>query len=313
MKTPSSHSAPVTPAVLVDTLEHLRRPGSVYGPSIFEPIAFAPSHKMADEKYVFGKFALPSPPDEEDRTEALALPYFKGNGWKTRYNAITDPRISVVRKLIGAKRKIVEQGGRDGKVSPSWVRDQEEWQSSVIHTPENDKSDVDSEEEEDTVDEEDVIPRTGSDRPSTPLPSYLPVGPSLLATQFHHAHLLSISTSLKPPGAAVAPTNLGTTVAPISVPTPVSPPAMLGEKSRSLEAAANMLAQEVVENSVWADSWRLNLLGSSFTFKPLICQADVKRTARLFDQLECLTCPVEMGLLYDSGQCAISDLDLQLY
>ena len=55
-----------------------------------------------------GKFALPSPPDEEDRTQPI--PYLsspsQNNHWKYQYNAATGPRVGLVRKLlIGVKRK----------------------------------------------------------------------------------------------------------------------------------------------------------------------------------------------------------------
>lgn len=303
-KTPSSHSAPVTPAVNFAPESFIRRrPSFLNGPPVFDPISFASSHRTADAKYAFGKFALPSPPDEEDRTESFSFFFTtKKESWKSKYNAVTDPRISVVRKLIGAKRKSGEQGGRDGKVSPSWVRDQEEWQSSVMTPPEEPtKSDVESDDDEDEKPlEDDDVPRTGNHRPSTPSPSYLPLGPSLLATQFHHFHLLPISTSLRPPAAIVAATNLGTTTAPINVPTPVSPPAMLGEKSRSLEAAANMLAREAVENHLWAECCRVNTADSKFSAD--VCQADVKRVTELFKGFDTLEGPLQMKLLFDFSE-----------
>ncbi|OJA18387.1 hypothetical protein AZE42_00715 [Rhizopogon vesiculosus] len=102
---PGSLSAPSTPHVKV-----------TYPPSqfarTFDPISFAPSHSLADAKYSSaGKFALPSPPDEEDRTSPLPALRSKSHSTASptdlhaRYRDATDPRISVVRQLIGVKRK----------------------------------------------------------------------------------------------------------------------------------------------------------------------------------------------------------------
>ena len=75
-----------------------------YGTSIFDPIPFASSHRVADGKYAVGKFALPSP-DDEDRTESLDFSTAPPSptGWRFKYDLATDPRIGVVRKLIGVK------------------------------------------------------------------------------------------------------------------------------------------------------------------------------------------------------------------
>ena len=303
--TPESHLAPATPNVQLtneyDSAGRVLSTSARYGPSVFDPIPFAPSHRAADGKYAVGKFALPSPPDEEDRTEPLNLSNSDASPtcWRSRYDAKTDPRIGVVRKL---KRKTVfTQGGRENvKMSPAWVREHEDWERSTMDKEgevEDVKSEIESEDEEMEESETPLL-----SRPSTPLPAYLPLGPTLLHTQFQHSHLLPLSTSLRPPGAAVAPTNITAAAAVTSVPTPVSPAATMGaasEKSKSLEAAAYTVAREVVENSIWAEAWRANTSGS----KPAsdVWPADVAIVTQLLEAVPALGGPLDLATFFELG------------
>ncbi|KAI0922097.1 hypothetical protein AcW2_006885 [Taiwanofungus camphoratus] len=309
-KTQSSHSGPTTPTVhLSDYYEPSggRKSDQLsLGPSIFDPIPFNISHRLADGKYAVGKFALPSPPDEEDRTEPVPLfsLFPLQSGWKSKYSAATDPRVGVVRKLIGVKRKSFDQGAREVKLSPSWVREHEEWESAPSPALDETKSEADSEDEERWPDEDDAATIL---RPSTPPPSYLPMGPSLLQTHFHHSHLLPLSAPLRHPGAVVSNSPGGT--APVSVPTPVSPAAVLGltsEKLKSLEAAAQILVKEVVENSIWADAWQVNATTASLEVPAPteVWQADVKRVNRLLGSVGMAQSPVSLQMLsgLDSAQ-----------
>lgn len=120
----------------------------------------------------------------------------------------------------------------------------EEWESDTLQTPEDvemddgDDTDSDSEDNSDEQqwgEDEEILPGT---RPSTPTPSYLPLGPTLLHTYFNHSELLSSSLPLKMPGSTVSPpAHLTAGSGPMSVPTPVSPAAVLGavsKKSKSL-------------------------------------------------------------------------------
>jgi mediator of RNA polymerase II transcription subunit 13 len=323
-QTPSSHSAPATPSV---HLEHdsatIRRPstgatsGWYGGSGIFDPIPFSSYHRVADGKYANGKFALPSPPDEEDRTEPLQMTskFFQAfassstslaNDWRSKYVAATDPRIGVVRKL---KRKMNEQGGREpdgsrGTVtkSPPWMREREEWEMSTTDEGMQDddvKSDPESDEDDDFVDIDSPV----VSRPSTPPPVYLPLGPTLLQTQFQHSHLLPLSTPLRPPGAAVAATSLSAATSMTSVPTPVSPAATMGaasEKSKSLEAAAFTVATEVVENSLWAEAWRASTLGLRMPAE--VWPADVRTINQILEAVPALEGPLDVGALFDAAQ-----------
>ena len=287
-RTPSSHSAPATPSVHL--ADHDKPPSSskpchsALGPNIFDPIPFAPSHREADGKYAIGKFALPSPPADQDRVEPLIFNAGRSTpleGWRFHYRAVTDPKIGVIRHLIGVKRKSVDQGARERR-RPIWesYREPEEWQSSSPPTATADAS-SDESDDEPWAEEDDVV--AAAPRPSTPPPSYLPPGPTLIQTHFHHAHLLPMCTPLRPPGMAVSSTP--GSAAPISVPTPVSPAAILGaasEKSKSLEAAAQILVKEVVENPVWSEEWRAN---ASLSATPPVLPARVwQADARYINQ-----------------------------
>ncbi|RPD62123.1 hypothetical protein L226DRAFT_463453 [Lentinus tigrinus ALCF2SS1-7] len=266
-RTLSSHSAPATPSVhLAEVYDEHKQDGMPAGLNIFDPIPFASSHRQIDGKYAVGKFALPSPPADQTGMESwVHTPSMAPllSGWKYKYSSVTDPRIGVVRKLIGVKRKSTDQGARGSRRAPLWesYREREDWQSSSPPPAE-----VDSEESDDEpwMEEDEMPLAVAAPRPSTPPPSYLPLGPSLLRTHFHHAHLLPMCAPLRPPGIAVS--NTPGNIALMSVPTPVSPAAVLGaasEKSKSLEAAAQILVKEVVENPLWSEAWQANASLSS--------------------------------------------------
>ncbi|KAJ7672102.1 mediator complex subunit 13 C-terminal-domain-containing protein [Mycena rosella] len=316
-ETPNSHggSVPATPNVQLAEYDHaLVRRASSAGLSlgIFDPIPFAASHRVADGKYAVGKFALPSPPPEADEEfsffdahmRSSSAPTGTQDNWRVKYASATDPRIGVVRKLIGVKRKTstlgVVEGGRTGTMSPSWVREHEDWQKRQAAEDEEAKSEPESDEEDGEEEDSPLV-----SRPSTPPPAYLPLGPTLLHTHFQHSYLLPLSTPLRPPGAAVAPTNITTlTVASASVPTPVSPAATLGaasEKSKSLEAAAFAVGREVVENSVWAEAWRATVISmgsKQSAARDAVWPADVKTVAQLLQLVPDLQGPLDMEALF---------------
>lgn len=308
-KSTSTHSDPLTPTVqfAAEADVYTRKPLLDFKSTIFTPIPFAQSHRISDDKYVMGKFALPSPPDEEDRTEYFVLPTVPDMpSWKRRYTSVTDPRVAVVKKLIGVKRKIVNQGVREAMRSPKWTTEHEEWSSSIPIDPVEDvdaKSEPESEDNDPWIEEEDD-PLLA--RPSTPLPLYLPLGPALLPTHFLHSKLLPMSTNLRPPGSAFAVTDMPSSVS-NSVPTPVSPAAVLGaasERTKSLEAAVQILSREVVENSLWAEAWRINSLGQSLSWKHAenVWQLDVQCVGRLIEGVQALDSPLDINQLLSIGE-----------
>ena len=302
-QTPDTHSAPATPNVHLEYDTVIKKPSTS---DLFEPIPFAPYHRAADGKYAFGKFALPSPPAEDNFAESvsISLPSSPSgpNSWRYHYDAITDPRIGVVRKLIGVKRKTTFQHGiRYPPKQSLWVRAHEEWEKPASEKdvkPEI-RSDLESDDDEEDLDD---IDSPIMSRPTTPAPTYLPLGPTLLHTQFQHSQLLPLSKSLRPPGAAVAPINLIATNPPLSVPTPVSPAATMGqasEKSKSLEAAAFAVAAEVVENPIWAETWRANVVGPKPT---TVWSTDIEAVGQLLETVPSLEAPVNIISLFGLGQ-----------
>ncbi|KAI0051453.1 hypothetical protein FA95DRAFT_278801 [Auriscalpium vulgare] len=327
-KTASSQSAPATPLATVhiadDAGGRLKSPVAP-GLRSFEPISFASVHRISDGKYTAGKFALPSPPDEEDRTQPIPM-LAAENGRPTmwaKYRAATDPRIGVVRKLIGVKRKSFNQGHREAKTSSSpssWARASDDWARDVIQTPPPDdeddgRSDIDSDEDMDDEEmyNEDEVPSPLGIRPSTPVPSYLPLAASLLHTYFNHALLLPLSTPLRPPDSAISPPNLLSGAAPMSVPTPVSPAALLGaasEKSKSLEAAAHILAKEVVESPVWGDAWRASAKEYWTECRSVteVWQADARRVAQALEALPGLTAPLDLRTAFQATHCTTGEI-----
>jgi mediator of RNA polymerase II transcription subunit 13 len=305
--TPTSRSMPSTPNVRLEN--NVSKNVCRLGRSIFDPIPFAHSHRITDGKYVMGKFALPSPPDEEDRTNPMFFPVRRKDGWKVKYNAATDPRIGVVEKLIGFRRKRLEQGLRDIKVSLSWAKEHDDWESAYEGW--NGGEDVgmnDASEDEEPDQDSPMV-----SRPSTPPPSYLPLGPTLLHTHFHHSLLLPLCSPLRPPGAAVAPTTIASTVTPANVPTPVSPAAMIGaasEKSKSLEAAALRIATEVVENCVWADAWNSNAGSTAIKADNKVWQTDVKAVAYALGNIQGLHSGIELGKFFlHEGDAPLEELE----
>ncbi|KAI0829265.1 mediator complex subunit 13 C-terminal-domain-containing protein [Trametes gibbosa] len=325
-RTPSSHSAPATPSVQLSepyrTHEGRKSSISSVSSSTFDPIPFASSHRLADGKYAVGKFALPSPPADQDRTETMIFNVSGPpslSGWKRRYSAVTDPRIGVVRKLIGVKRKGVDQGMREQRRASAWdyYREPEEWQSSsppeAAMAVESDESD-EEEDNEPWVEDEEMVSASSAPRPSTPPPSYLPLGPTLLQTHFHHAHLLPLCTNLRPSGVTVA--SPPGHAPPMSAPTPVSPAAILGaasEKSKSLEAAAQILVKEIVENPVWAEAWRAN---ASLSLTPPVLptklwQADARYIGKLMGAGASVHCPATVPDVFGEPSSQESAIALQ--
>ncbi|KAG2150318.1 mediator complex subunit 13 C-terminal-domain-containing protein [Suillus bovinus] len=298
----TSHSAPSTPHVKV-----------THAPSqfarTFDPIAFAHSHSLADAKYSsFGKFALPSPPDEEDRTSPLPTLHSQNHSTAspadlhTRYSAATDPRIGVVRQLIGVKRKSksLDHGrARCRQFLLSSYDDNVVHEDAILPPEDDEKSETVSEDDADMDDER--------ERSTTPPPSYLPLGPMLLHTQFHHALLLPLCQPLRPPGSAVAPMSL-VLPPPVAAHTPVSPAASLEKINQEVAAAGAVLAREVVENSVWARAWGCRCIAADEQVWP----SDIQELAEILKHVNVLDGPVELMTMFPSdGVPAVENVHLQ--
>lgn len=292
--TPPSQSLPVTPTVMLSDQSrsmHGQKSATVSSNmSVFDPIPFAEAHRLSDGKYNVGKFALATPPDEEDRTQPIPIrhpfPRRVCTDWKISYEAATDPRVGIIRRLK-RKRCHKEEVGRIA--SPAWILEREEWMSSSYgENPDTDNDDpLSASEDEDEADDDEADKQDVEVPPRvyTPPPPYLPVGPALIATHFSHAHLLPMSSPLRPPGA-----NTSGTVGLMSVPTPVSPAAILGDsstKSKSLEESVQVLVKELIENSVWELSWRASsLMSYAARITSDVWQVDVQHVRQLLGSLE---------------------------
>lgn len=283
----SSYSIPSTPQAVPDS----RRPLATHGPSIFDPIWFAPMHRTSDHKYASGKFSLPN----QRTIRASDISQYNA-GWRFRYNDATDPRISVIRRL---KNPPFKENG-DSAEGESVLGD--DWGDASSEGECEDLSDVESIDNRSAGFVEATDISVLLDRPCTPPPQFTPLGPSLLDCQFHHSHLLPLSRPLHSPSSVLTATGLQGIVPTISVPTPISPPAMLGEKLRSWEAAAGLLVREVVENSLWAESWQVNNRHPfHITGAPSTCQGDVSQLASALGTLDDSHTSLEMGALFDLG------------
>ncbi|TRM68619.1 mediator complex subunit 13 C-terminal-domain-containing protein [Schizophyllum amplum] len=304
MPTPDETTFMITPDVLppsppAETQDWPETPG-VHLPArrksegMFDAISFAQSHRRLDDKYAgAGKFAfaLPSPPAEDVREESPPPPVLRP-GW---YAAATDPRVGVVRKLVGVKRKFRGPDPPRALRVPvySWEDDCIEWERE--QPPEEPPTDDEDGDEDGPTAEEEL--RDWHSRASTPMPpAYLPLGPTLPQTQFCHELLLPLSAPLRPQASSGPSSGVGVT-APTFAPTPVSPAAIVGsaaEKSRSLEAAAQMVGREVVENSLWCDVWRANSDGGEED-SSAPSASDVAVVGQLFRSAGCA--PLSLGAL----------------
>jgi mediator of RNA polymerase II transcription subunit 13 len=136
------------------------------------------------------------------------------------------------------------------------------------------------------------------ERSATPPPSYLPLGPMLLHTHFHHALLLPLCQPLRPPGSAVAPMSLALAPQPVAAPTPVSPAASLEKINQELAAAGATLTREVVENTVWARAWSSRCDAGGEQMWP----GDIQRLADILKGVDVLDGPVELLTMFASGK-----------
>lgn len=314
--TTDSQSVPVTPNIYLEFDHSIKRPatatGGSFSGSLFQPIPFAQYHRQSDGKYATGKFALPSPPPDVTSVSLPASPSRSnlGQGWRNEYDSVTDPRISLVNKL---KRKAPPIATNPPPKRVLRSKTPEEWEV-VCHDDaldcEVDESDMDSTADDAEPEDNNMV----QSRPTTPAPSYLPHGPDLLATHFQHQHLLPLSVPLRPPGASIDPLNLASNINnPPSVPTPVSPAATLGaasEKSRSLEAAACTVASQVVENPIWAETWKANVVGAKNSGS--VWSTDVKAVKFLMEHIPQLEAPVTMEALFGLADAETMDLAVTL-
>ncbi|TFK27000.1 hypothetical protein FA15DRAFT_235562 [Coprinopsis marcescibilis] len=310
-QSPETHPSPRTPGVQLSFDANVKRNGiNNHTSTLFDPIPFSSYHRIADSKYESGKFAFIEPDSDQEQCLSLSSPATSSEreNWRRRYNSITDPRVGIVKKLIGVKRKLTDINSvkpRNRAFSLSWLEAaQEEWRKPGFEREGSpmdvdSRSDPDSDSDEETTFESDTESPVFS-RPATPPPSYLPLGPTLLHHQFDHSQLLPLSTPSRPPGSSPEPTNIGTAHPMASVPTPVSPAAMVGaasEKAKVLETLATSIAVESVENPLWAETWQAT---NRKTVKlPDVWPDDLKMAANLLERIPSVEGPLDLGHLTD--------------
>lgn len=209
--------------------------------NLFQAVHFHDNLQASNAKYVSGKFSFPVTGKQSDDDIFPGMSYRRG-----LYSLATNPRISIIKKLIGMKRRQASQGQRgSADVLPC--------RSNVY----DDASSVGDEEVSDQDSEDSDGESIPGSRPSTPLPSYVPLGPTLVATQFSHSLLFPLAVSLRPSGPSFADIQ---SPLPNPVPTPVSPSAMGGhgkEGAVSLMSFVLAMCLELLENGSWADEWRI--------------------------------------------------------
>ncbi|GJJ07800.1 hypothetical protein Clacol_002005 [Clathrus columnatus] len=305
--TPTARSPPTPNNPRTPSLEVLNPLGSPRD-RLFDPVYFGDRHHIADDKYTGsqGKYLLrnlqsmATPPPED------VLIGRKRDGWRFRYDSLTDPRIGVVNRLRGLKRKL-DSHSRNTKSLKQGSRE-EEWES--IFSEEEDAEEIDSssscdenEEELDTMeldyDRLDVRSRESFSRPSTPPPVGHPLSPSLLYFRLEYSLLLPLGIAMRPSFKELVSSETPSVA--ISVPTPVSPAAALGsasERNKTLEMLAQAMSKENVENSLWSHACGLT---PPFSSPPRfsIPQEHVNRLSALFKKIPGIEAALPLSALLD--------------
>jgi hypothetical protein len=203
---------------------------------MFNAIAFASKHRVANEKYTSGKFMTQSPSVVATvRSESGDIA-----SWSSIYAKITDPSQRVIEKLTEVKR-------RSAAVPLSNLTSVFD---ECFQAMEVDADDQDSIEEIWSDDDE-----TKVSRPSSPEAPMFCIGVLLLASRFNYSLLLQLSTgitgtetSLNTPAFASPVTNIA--------PTPISPGFITNSPDddgpRWHDSEIRLLAQEVMLNPLWA-------------------------------------------------------------
>ena len=235
----------------------------------------------ADDKYLRGKFSLPSPPSdlpvdarvhhlqnkpEEDKKKKRKIPWdsglVRGGDIRTRYIDATNPRLGILHAISGGLVKST----RMSKEQPAgrklqWKAEDEPWRRLATPPAESESeiSDESSGEEISVSDTEAVSPGFQGQAvapTTTTTTGSIPEGSKFLQARFDFSYIVK-------KGLAVVydPATALTSAAPaMSVPTPVSPNtgAGGGDVHGSVSSQiAGRVATEAAENGLWAASIRV--------------------------------------------------------
>ena len=249
---------------------------------VFSKIEFMDSRAFdeADDKYLRGKFSLPSPPsdlqldacphrpksghEKEDKRKNGEIPWdsslVRGGDIRMRYIDATNPRLGILHALSGG----VVRSTHKPKEKPvgsllQWKEEDEPWR---LPTPpaeaESESSGESSAEEMEASDTEVVSPGfqgQAAAPTATTTTTNIPEGPRFLQARFDFSYIVK-------KGLAVIydPATSLTSAAPtMSVPTPVSPNTGAGggdAHGRVSSQIAGRVAIEAAENGLWAASIR---------------------------------------------------------
>lgn len=206
-----------------------------------------PTHEVSiDTKYAIGKFSSQIFTREGVRGEPHT-----SEAWAAEYAYATDPRFAIRQKLIKVK-----DGIQHIDVAPTTPYFETQW--DVCMDDETAVAEVDSQYISDNDDDSECTEYEAISRTETPLPTHLPLGPTLIATKFSHSLLFPISNDLRLSG--ISSVGLGSlSPIPNPVPTPISPAAVsTSETERHIfqENIFLFIGNELSKNTVWAYFWR---------------------------------------------------------
>ena len=270
-----------TPFSILHEIEipHVMQAGAPRDDDVFSKIEFMDSEAFdaADDKYIRGKFSLPSPPSDlqldarphgarnnKKKGKNGEIPWdsglVRGGDIKARYIDATNPRLGIFHAISGG----LVTSTRTPKEKPAgrllqWMEEEEPWR---LPTPpaeaESESSGESSADEMEVSDTEVVSPGfqgQAAAPTATTTTANVPEGPRLLQARFDFSYIVK-------KGLAVIydPATCLTSAAPtMSVPTPVSPNTGAGggdAHGRVSSQIAGRVAIEAAENGLWAASIR---------------------------------------------------------
>jgi len=247
---------------------------------IFSKIEFVDSKGFdeADDKYLRGKFSLPSPPDDwqvdarphrpqirqEGKKNNREIPWdsglVRGGDIRMRYTDATNPRLGILHAISDGVVKSMRMPKEEPAVRLlQWKAEDEPWRHATPPAEaKSESSDESSGEEIEASDTEAISPSfqgQAAAPTATTTTGSIPEGSRLLQARFDFSYIVK-------KGLAVVydPATALTSAAPaMSVPTPVSPNTGAGGgdvHGRVSSQIAGRVAIEAAENGLWAASIR---------------------------------------------------------
>lgn len=267
--TETPNSSVSSPTLSISPIPKLLSPCKVT--QDFRPIPLTVNDHSMDAKYAMGKFST------QVSTYRDAKKSYIPDVWATEYANATDPRFTIRRRLLEAKERD-EIRVNELPHNPSYFDTQ--W--DICMDDDTAVTEMESQYYSDNDDSENMEYESIS-RAMTPLPTHLPLGPTLLPTRFSYPLLLPLSTNLKPSG--ISSVVLGSpSPIPNPVPTPISPAAVSNSDNERYTVQENILlflVNELAENSLWACSCKARLKNQ---MRSLGSHSGMEREDNLFNE-----------------------------